>query len=263
MTFCVFRKSKKMHLFHNVEKMWKKTKTKQLEFSSRVVTPRIVMRYYVRNKACYQACKRQSNALDIHYTFHLFVHVTAGPKSFRLPSWVEHSRIQRKKKDQCGTFSQKAHRQPGEFWRAGSNQATLRISHSSRQSGSPATMWDSLWSAPTLGPKSIYRPAPSLLCHHPGSHLRAAASKAVLSTPQAMEAPQLGKNAGCSTGWKAWESAALLFHVNIPPPLPFPRSPAENPFLFLSVQTRTMNSSSPQECDKVPTKPTRKVMYGL
>lgn len=74
---------------------------------------------------------------------------------------------------------------------------------------------------------------------------------------------QLGKNAGCCAGWKAWESAVLLFHVNIPPPLPFPRSPAENPFLFLSVQTRTMNSSSPQECDKVPTKPTRKVMYGL
>ena len=33
-------------------------------------------------------------------------------------------------------------------------------------------------------------------------------------------------------------------------------------FGFLSVQTRTMNSSSPQECDKVSTKPTRKVMYG-
>ena len=33
-------------------------------------------------------------------------------------------------------------------------------------------------------------------------------------------------------------------------------------FWFLSVQTRTMNSSSPQECDKVSTKPTRKVMYG-
>lgn len=33
-------------------------------------------------------------------------------------------------------------------------------------------------------------------------------------------------------------------------------------FGFLSVQIRTMNSSSPQECDKVSTKPTRKVMYG-
>lgn len=63
-----------------------KKKNNQLEFSSRVVTPRIVMRYYVCNKACYQACKRQSNAPDIHYTFRLFVHVTAGPKSFRLPS---------------------------------------------------------------------------------------------------------------------------------------------------------------------------------
>lgn len=33
-------------------------------------------------------------------------------------------------------------------------------------------------------------------------------------------------------------------------------------FFFLSVQTRTMNSSSPQKCDKVSTTPTRKVIYG-
>ena len=70
---------------------------------------------------------------------------------------------------------------------------------------------------------------------------------------------------GCS----AWESTASLLHVNVPPPRPFPRSQWENFFYsfsfffgFLSVQTRTMNSSSPQECDKVSTKPTRKVMYG-
>lgn len=96
----------------------------------------------------------------------------------------------------------------------------------------------------------------------PWAHQQAAAKQVATSTPPA-QAPQLLKNVGCCACWKAWESAALLFHVNIPPPLPFPRSQAENPFLFLSVQTRTMNSSGPQECDKVPTKPTRKVMYGL
>ena len=71
-----------------------------------MVTPRIVMRYYVCNSACYQACKKQSDALSIHYTFHLkeVVPVTAGTKSFRPPSWVEHSRIQARKKDQGGTF---------------------------------------------------------------------------------------------------------------------------------------------------------------
>ena len=50
-----------------------------------MVTPKIVMRYYVCNSACYQACKKQSDALSIHYTFHLqgVVHVTAGTKSFK------------------------------------------------------------------------------------------------------------------------------------------------------------------------------------
>lgn len=42
-----------------------------------------------------------------------------------------------------------------------------------------------------------------------------------------------------------------------PPPTPPPLS-----LSFLSVQTRTMNSSGPQECDKVSPKATRKVMYG-
>lgn len=243
--------------------MWTKN-PKQLECSSRTAIPRIAMRYDVCNGACYQAYKKESNDLNMHSMFHFqgVVHMTASTKSFRPPSSVKHSRIQWRKKGQCGSFPKRHTHSEVNFgwldqikWQSTSH-ILLAITIS------PATMRDSLLSDPTLSPESTYCRAHSLLCHHPGPHLQAAARKVALSTPQA-GALQLGKNAGCCAGWKAWESAALLFHVNIPPPLPFPRSLAENPFLFLSVQTRTMNSSSPQECDKVPTKPTRKVMYGL
>lgn len=131
--------------------------------------------------------------------------------------------------------------------------------HSSRKSWPPAAMRDSLWRVPTPGPHfwaaAAWNPTPGLcfwavaarkwcLSHlHPGSSSRE-------------ECRLLGwlKGLGkCSPAVSCQHSS----------PSAFPKVSAENPFLFLSVQTRTMNSSSPQECDKVPTKPTRKVMYGL
>lgn len=248
-TFCGFRRNEKVHLFRNIEEGWEKKKG--------ILIPRIAMQCHVYKSTCYQVCKRQSSAVNIRYPIQ--VHQPAEPGAVGCLPWAFKDSAEEAGSVQL--LSPKAHVQRGDFQRTGPNPATLHVSHPS-QWLQPDTSWDSLQSNPVLVPGSIHCPAHSSSHHFPGPCCWAAANKGAISTPPA-RAPQQLKNAGCCAGWKAWESAALLFHVNIPPPLPFPRSQAENPFLFLSVQTRTMNSSSPQECDKVPTKPTRKVMYGL
>lgn len=99
-TFCAFRTSQKTNLFHNVEEIRKKPPKVQLEFSFRTVTPRTVMRYCVCDSACYEACKKQSNALNEHNMFHLQGMVL---EPVHLPKW-EHSRIKWRKKDWGGIF---------------------------------------------------------------------------------------------------------------------------------------------------------------